>query len=74
MAVELDVAVPDRSSAVAVRVAVTGPADVPLWVMDSGPLHAGPDGTATVRFTVKELPPIKGIYAFAVAVRDRSGP
>jgi ABC-2 type transport system ATP-binding protein len=70
MAVELDVAVPDRSSAVAVRVAVTGPADVPLWVMDSGPLHAGPDGTATVRFTVKELPPIKGIYAFAVAVRD----
>ena len=55
---------------VAVRVAITGPADVPLWVMDSGPLHAGPDGTATVRFTVKELPPIKGIYAFAVAVRD----
>jgi ABC-2 type transport system ATP-binding protein len=70
MAVELDVAVPDRSSPVAVRVAITGPADVPLWVMDSGPLHAGPDGTATVRFTVKELPPIKGIYAFAVAVRD----
>jgi ABC-2 type transport system ATP-binding protein len=70
MAVELDVAVPDGSSPVAVRVAVTGPADVPIWVMDSGPLHAGPDGTATVRFTVKELPQIKGIYAFAVAVRD----
>ncbi len=50
--------------------AVTGPADVPMWVMDSDPLHPGPDGSATVRFTVKELPQIKGIYAFAVAVRD----
>ena len=24
--------------------AVTGPADVPMWVMDSDPLHPGPDG------------------------------
>jgi hypothetical protein len=56
----------------AVRMAITGPADVPMWVMDSDPLHPGPDGTATVRFTVKELPQIKGIYAFAVAVRDPS--
>jgi ABC-2 type transport system ATP-binding protein len=70
MAVEFDVTVPDRSSPVAVRMAVTGPADVPMWVMDSGPLHPGPGGTATVRFTVKELPQIKGIYALAVAVRD----
>jgi hypothetical protein len=49
---------------------VTGPADVPLWVMESDPVVLGPDGTATVRFTVKELPQMKGIYAFAVAVRD----
>jgi hypothetical protein len=70
MAVELDVAAPAGSAPVAVRMAVTGPADVPMWVMDSEPLHPGPDGTATVRFTVKELPQIKGIYAFAVAVRD----
>jgi hypothetical protein len=53
-----------------VRLAVTGPADVPLWVMDSDPATLGPDGTATVRFGIKELPQIKGIYAFALAVRD----
>jgi hypothetical protein len=70
MAVEFDVAAPAGSAPVVVRLAVTGVADVPMWVMTSDPLHPGPDGTATVRFTVKELPQIKGIYAFAVAVRD----
>jgi ABC-2 type transport system ATP-binding protein len=70
MAVDFDVAAPAGSPPVAVRLAVTGPADVPLWVMDSDPLSFGPDGTATVRFTVKELPPVKGIFAFAVALRD----
>jgi ABC-2 type transport system ATP-binding protein len=72
MAVEFDVAAPPGAAPMAVRMAITGPADVPMWVMDSDPLHPGPDGTATVRFTVKELPQIKGIYAFAVAVRDPS--
>jgi hypothetical protein len=38
--------------------------------MDSDPLSFGPDRTATVRFTVKELPPVKGIFAFAAALRD----
>jgi ABC-2 type transport system ATP-binding protein len=70
MAIEFDVAGPAGAPPVSVRLAVTGPADVPLWVMDSDPLHLGPDGTATVRFTVKELPQVKGIFAFAVAVRD----
>jgi ABC-2 type transport system ATP-binding protein len=70
MAVEFDITAPPGSAPVAVRMAVTGPADVPMWVMDSDPIHPGPDGAATVRFTVKELPQIKGIYAFAVAVRD----
>jgi hypothetical protein len=70
MAVEFDVAGPAGAAPVSVRLAVTGPADVPMWVMDSDPLHPGPDGTATVRFTVKELPQVKGIFAFAVAVRD----
>ncbi|HEV8424460.1 MAG TPA: ABC transporter ATP-binding protein [Actinomycetes bacterium] len=70
MAIELDVAGPAGAAPVSVRLAVTGPADVPMWVMDSDPLHPGPDGTATVRFTVKELPQLKGIFAFAVAVRD----
>jgi hypothetical protein len=70
MAIELDVAGSAGAAPVSVRLAVTGPADVPMWVMDSDPLHPGPDGTATVRFTVKELPQVKGIFAFAVAVRD----
>jgi ABC-2 type transport system ATP-binding protein len=73
MAVEFDVTTPAAGPPVSVRMAVTGPADVPMWVMDSDPLHPGPDGTATVRFTVKELPQIKGIYALAVAVRDPAG-
>jgi ABC-2 type transport system ATP-binding protein len=70
LAVDFDVAAPAGSPPVAVRLAVTGPADVPLWVMDSDPLRFGPDGIATVRFTVKELPPVKGIFAFAAALRD----
>jgi ABC-2 type transport system ATP-binding protein len=72
MVIDIDLACPAGAGPVAVRLAVTGPADVPLWVMDSDPLHPGPDGIAIVRFTVKELPQIKGIYAFAVAVRDPS--
>jgi ABC-2 type transport system ATP-binding protein len=70
LAVDFDVAAPPGSPPVSVRLAVTGPADVPLWVMDSDPLTFGPDGIATVRFTVKELPPVKGIFAFAAALRD----
>ena len=70
MAVDFDVAAPAGSPPVSVRLAVTGPADVPLWVMDSDPLTFGPDGIATVRFTVKELPPVKGIFALAAALRD----
>ena len=70
LAVDFDVAAPAGSPPVSLRLAVTGPADVPLWVMDSDPLTFGPDGIATVRFTVKELPPVKGIFAFAAALRD----
>ena len=69
MAIDVDLTGPAGASA-AVRVAVTGPADVPLWLMDSDPATLGPDGTATVRFGVKELPQIKGIYALALALRD----
>ena len=70
MAVDVDVTGPAGGPPVQVRLAVTGPADVPMWVMDSGPLPLGPGGTVTVRFTVKEFPPIRGIFAMAVAVRD----
>jgi ABC-2 type transport system ATP-binding protein len=70
MVVDFDVAAPAGSPPVSVRLAVTGPADVPLWVMDSDPLAFGPDGIATVRFTVKELPPVRGIFALATALRD----
>jgi ABC-2 type transport system ATP-binding protein len=70
MVVEFDVAAPAGTPPVSVRLAVTGPADVPMWVMDSEPLTVPAGGVATVRFTVKELPPLQGIFAFAVAVRD----
>jgi ABC-2 type transport system ATP-binding protein len=70
MAVDVEVAGPAGAAPVQVRLAVTGPADVPMWVMDSDPLPLGPGGTVTVRFTVKEFPPVKGIFALAVAVRD----
>jgi len=55
-----------------VRVAVTGPSDVPLWVMDAEEERFQPDTRRTVRFLVKELPPIQGIFALAVALRDSS--
>jgi ABC-2 type transport system ATP-binding protein len=70
MALELEVAGAADAPPVSVRVVVTGPVDVPMWVMDSDPVPPGPDGVVTVRFTVKELPPVRGIFAFAVAVRD----
>jgi ABC-2 type transport system ATP-binding protein len=70
MALELEVAGAADAPPVSVRVVVTGPVDVPMWVMDSDPVPPGSDGVATVRFTVKELPPVRGIFAFAVAVRD----
>ena len=69
MAIDVDLAGP-AGAALAVRLAVTGPADVPMWVMEADAVVPGTDGTTTVRFTVKELPEIKGIYAFAVALRD----
>jgi ABC-2 type transport system ATP-binding protein len=69
MAIDVDLAGPTGTS-LAVRLAVTGPADVLLWVMDADAVVSEMDGTATIRFTVKELPEIKGIYAFAMALRD----
>jgi ABC-2 type transport system ATP-binding protein len=69
MAIDVDLAGPTWTS-LAVRLAVTGPADVLLWVMDADAVVSEMDGTATIRFTVKELPEIKGIYAFAMALRD----
>jgi ABC-2 type transport system ATP-binding protein len=69
MAIDVDLAGPIGTS-LAVRLAVTGPADVLLWVMDADAVVSDMDGTATIRFTVKELPEIKGIYAFATALRD----
>jgi ABC-2 type transport system ATP-binding protein len=70
MAVEVDLAAPAGTTPVQVRLAVTGPADVPMWVMGSDSVMFSPDGMATVRFTVKELPPVRGIFALAVAVHD----
>jgi ABC-2 type transport system ATP-binding protein len=71
MGIEIDVtAGAEPPEAASVRLAVTGPADVPMWVMDTEPQRFEPGQTSTVRFTVKELPPIQGIYAFAVALRD----
>ena len=70
MAVELDMTGPPGAGPMSVRLAVTGAADVPMWVMESDPFQLDPDGEATVRFTVKELPPVKGIFALAAVVRD----
>src|SRR6266508_2218500 len=74
LAVEVDVAVgAEPPPAAVVRVAVTGPTDVPMWVMDAEEEHFEPNGTWTVRFFVKELPPIQGIFALAVALREPGG-
>jgi ABC-2 type transport system ATP-binding protein len=69
LAIDVDLAGPAGAS-LAVRLAVTGPADIPIWVMDADTRALDAEGTTTVRFTVKELPDIKGIFAFAIALRD----
>src|SRR6266516_3959872 len=74
MTVEVDVTVGVDPPPVAEgRVAVTGPADVPMWVMDAEEERFEPNGSRTVRFFVKELPPIQGIFALAVALREPGG-
>jgi hypothetical protein len=74
MTVEVDVTVGvDPPPVAEVRVAVTGPADVPMWVMDAEEERFEPNGSRTVRFFVKELPPIQGIFALAVALREPGG-
>jgi hypothetical protein len=74
MIVEVDVAAGADAPPVAeVRVAVTGPLDVPMWVMDAEEERFAPNDTRTVRFVIKELPPIQGIFAMAVALREPSG-
>jgi ABC-2 type transport system ATP-binding protein len=74
MIVEVDVAAGADAPPVAeVRVAVTGPLDVPMWIMDAGDERFAPNQTRTVRFVIKELPPIQGIFSLAVALREPSG-
>jgi ABC-2 type transport system ATP-binding protein len=74
MLAEVDVRVgPEAPPAAAVRVAVTGPADVHMWVMDAEDVRFEPNTTRTVRFLIKELPPIQGIFALAVALREPGG-
>jgi ABC-2 type transport system ATP-binding protein len=71
---EVDVQVgPQAPPTAALRMAVTGPADVPMWVMDAEEVRFEPNTSRTVRFLVKELPPIQGIFALAVALREPGG-
>ena len=74
MAVEVDVTTgAEPPPAAVVRAAVTGPADVPMWVMDAEEERFEPNSSRTVRFLVKELPPIQGIFALAVVLREPGG-
>jgi ABC-2 type transport system ATP-binding protein len=74
MNVEVDVtAGAEPPPAAALRVAVTGPADVPMWVMDTEGERFEPNASRTIRFIVKELPPIQGIFALAIALREPGG-
>jgi ABC-2 type transport system ATP-binding protein len=70
MVVEVDVATLAGAPPVTVRTVVTGPADVPLWVMDAEPEQLEPGGRTTFRYVIKELPPLQGTFSLAVALRD----
>jgi ABC-2 type transport system ATP-binding protein len=70
MGIEVDVTASAATPPVSVRVVVTGPADVPMWVMDAEPEHLESDTQATFRYLIKELPPLQGPFALAVALRD----
>jgi ABC-2 type transport system ATP-binding protein len=70
MAIEVEVATIASAPPVTVRTVVTGPADVPLWVMDAEPEQLRPGGKDTFRYLLKELPPLQGTFSLAIALRD----
>jgi ABC-2 type transport system ATP-binding protein len=69
MAIEIEVTAAEGAPPAALQVAVTGPHDLRMWVMEAAPERFEP-GTSTVRFLVEGLPPVQGIFALAVALRD----
>lgn len=70
LVVEIDITA-DRDVETSVRVRALGPADVPVLTLDrDDPLPVPGGGMRTVRFTIPAMPPISGIFALAVALRD----
>ena len=69
MVVEVDVTAAAAAPSAALRVTVTGPNDVRMWSMEAPAARFAP-GETTVRFTVQRLPPLRGIFALALGLRD----
>jgi ABC-2 type transport system ATP-binding protein len=70
--VDIDVVDPVQAPGGDVRVVVMAPGDFPVWVMHATKDQALPAvrGTWRFRFSIPELPPVKGGYVISVGVED----
>ena len=69
MAVEVDLDVDPGAQPAEVRVVVTGPADYPMYAMQTEAIKLDADAKVqTVRLSVPEIPRLQGVFSLAVAV------
>jgi hypothetical protein len=69
LAVEVDLAVAPGAPPAELRVVVTGPADYPMYAMQTEPIPLDPDAAVqTVRLAIPAIPALQGVFSLAVAV------
>jgi hypothetical protein len=69
MAVEVDLDVDPGAQPAEVRVVVTGPADYPMYAMQTEAIALDADAKVqTVRLRIPEMPRLQGVFSLAVAV------
>jgi ABC-2 type transport system ATP-binding protein len=69
VAVEVDLEVDPGAPPAVLRVVVTGPADYPMYAMQTEPVALDPAAAVqTVRLTLPSVPRLQGLFSLAVAV------
>jgi ABC-2 type transport system ATP-binding protein len=69
MAIEVDLDVDEGAPPCELRVVVTGPADYPMYAMQTEPVPLDPGAKIqTVRLTIPSMPKLQGVFSLAVAV------
>jgi ABC-2 type transport system ATP-binding protein len=69
MAIEVDLDVATGAPPAVLRVVVTGPADYPMYAMETEPIPLDADAARqTVRLTLPAIPALQGVFSVSVAV------